>query len=75
MFFRRRRCCSLLHVLLLLLGVKAVRSGCKASPEQKEAFRAKGRLFRSRLMDAFAVWTDEKAEKKEGTEAPAEQQG
>lgn len=74
MFFRRRCRCSLLHVILLLLGAKAVRSRCNAaSPEQKDAFRAKSRLFRSRLMDAFAVWTEQ--EKKEAAEAPAEQQG
>ncbi|HWI51509.1 MAG TPA: hypothetical protein VNT01_05130 [Symbiobacteriaceae bacterium] len=74
MFFRRRRHFSLLHLVLMLLGFKAVRHCCKnADPAKKEEVKAKARLFRSKLKDAFAVWEPEA--KQEGGEAPAEQQG
>jgi len=75
MFFHRRRPrFSLLHLILMLLGFKAVRHCCSsADPAKKEEFKAKGRLFRSKLKEAFAVWEPEA--KQEGGEAPAEQQG
>ncbi|HWI53685.1 MAG TPA: hypothetical protein VNT01_16230 [Symbiobacteriaceae bacterium] len=73
-FHRRRHHHSLLHLILLLLGFKAVGRCCRnADPAKQEEFKAKGRLFRSKLKDAFAVWEPEA--KQEGGEATAEQQG
>ncbi|HYF93994.1 MAG TPA: hypothetical protein VD969_17400 [Symbiobacteriaceae bacterium] len=73
MFFRRRRPPFLLYLILLVLGVKVGRHCCSADPAKKEEMKSKARLFRSKLKEAFSVW--EPDEKKEGGEAPAEQQG
>lgn len=58
MFCRRRH--SLLHLILLLLGVRSLKC-CQSDPEERSAFRAKRRLFRSKLREAFEVWEDEPA--------------
>jgi hypothetical protein len=71
MFFHRRRRSCPLHLILMLLGVKAFACHKHADPEQREAMKSKGRLFRSKLKEAFAVW--EADAEKEGAEAPAEQ--
>jgi hypothetical protein len=71
MFFHRRRRCCPLHMIMLLLGVKALGCHKHADPETREAMKAKGRQFRSKLKEAFAVW--EADAEKEGGEAPAEQ--
>ena len=73
MFFRRRRPSFLLHLIMLLLGFKVGKHCCNADPAKKEEMKSKGRLFRSKLKEAFSVWEPEA--KKEGAEAPAEQQG
>lgn len=75
MFFaRRRHRHSLLELILLLFGIKLV--CCKhkeTSPEDREAHRAKAKLFRDKLKEAFSVWRPEEAPKAAAPEAgPAE---
>lgn len=70
MFRRRHHRPSLCKLLLILLGFGALvrrrhRStcDCEGSQEEREAYKAKAKQFRSKLKEAFAVWADEPAEK------------
>lgn len=67
----RRHC--LLHLVMSFLGIKAIGRCHDADPAKREELKSRGRLFHSKLKDAFAVW--EETEQKEGDEATAEQQG
>lgn len=58
MFFCRRRR-SIWSVLLLLLGFRWIKKERMTEDERNE-YRAKARLFRTKLREAYAVWdTDE----------------
>jgi hypothetical protein len=78
MFFaRRRRHQSLLHLVLLLLGIKCVcrrYPGAECNEESRAAHREKARLFRSKLKEAFSVWRQEEAPAA-APEAQTEHQG
>lgn len=47
----------LLKLLLLVLGLKFVTRE-RWTPEEKEAYRAKRRLFREKMREAFDVWDE-----------------
>lgn len=72
MFFRRRRHYGLLHLLLLLFGVKAVTRSHMTEEERRE-YRAKARRFRSKMREACAVWDEDAADAGESTGAEESQ--
>ena len=67
-FFRRRHGSHLCKLLALLLGFRFLHrrchgeSRCEHSEEEREAMRAKARTFRSKLREAFDVWSEKPAE-------------
>lgn len=70
MFFRRRHC-SLVRLLLLMLGIKVIaRSSDRSyySDEERQAYRAKARKFRSKMREAWRVWDEDEGDA-EGTDA------
>lgn len=55
MFFRRRN--PLMSFLILLLGLNFLKRN-QYSEAEKQTYRAKRRLFRSKLHEAFSVWDE-----------------
>lgn len=64
MVFRRRRCPSLLRLLLVILGLGFLvkrhgnHTDCDCEDEFRAEFRAKRKEFRSKLREAFDVWRE-----------------
>jgi hypothetical protein len=72
MFRRRHHRPSLCHLLLALLGFgflarRCRGANCEHSKEDLEAHKAKAKQFRSKLKEAFSVWSDDEEE----AQAPA----
>lgn len=55
MFLGRRN--PVLHVLLLLMGIKLLKRE-RWTEDEKAAYRTKRRLFRSKMREAFDVWDE-----------------
>lgn len=66
MFFRRRNRFSLLTLLLVFFGLKHLKAE-RLSDEEKEEFKAKRKLFRTKVREACAVWDEDL--KSESTES------
>lgn len=67
MFRQRHHRPSLCQLLLVMLGfgfvARRCRGGnCEHSKEDLEATKAKAKLFRSKLKEAFSIWSDDDEE-------------
>lgn len=60
MLFCRRH--SIWSLILVILGIRLIRKEKSWTDEERKTYRAKRRLFRSKMRDAFAVWGDEEEE-------------
>lgn len=76
-FHRRHHhhCCglSLLSLLLGVFGFKAIKHQNRMSDEDREEVRAKSKLFRAKLREAWKVW--EPDEDQEGQQPPPATEG
>lgn len=64
-FRRHHHHCGLLTLVLAILGFKALkRSRCLTDEEREEA-RAKSKLFRAKLREAWQVWESDEEKKDE----------
>lgn len=68
MFFRRRGCHPLIKLVLILFGVKWMKAK-SADESTKREWRAKRKLFRQKMREAFAVWDDDEQDDSENVTA------
>lgn len=55
-FRRHHHHCGLLTLLLAILGFKALRGSRCMTDEDRQEVRAKSKLFRAKLREAWQVW-------------------
>lgn len=58
MLFHRRSCHPLFKIILVLLGVKWLKEKKSVDEATRKDWKAKRKLFRQKMQDAFSVWDD-----------------
>lgn len=59
--FHRRSCHPFLKIILVLFGVKWLKENKPIDEATKKEWKAKRKLFRRKIQEAFSVWDDDES--------------